>query len=554
MKKVYFIFLLLVLFLAVQVKAEIVVVNSKNWQDIFSGILYSQITGKKGYFIHEPSGSFVLEKLAQEKDKKIFYIKGEKQIAYGFEIILRGKGFDVKTYNAQGKNTAIDLARKAGVKNFIIVDGVYGYNAIAAAQYAILTKSFILFADRTNVDEIISVFNELNAEKIILVGRLDAEIREALENENFKLDIINNGNKIDDSIELAERFLNIKKVNQVHFTQGDIIEISLMDGKFPTLIVGTEVVPDSVINFLKSRDEIETGVMIGGGGTSLAKFIRDKTGINTFVKLGIIKTNEPSVIYNLPLFKIPVYDVALDIVEVNYNLLTNKLEVTYENPINLPLYFLTVQHRILLDEKELGLVGDENVVFLDKNEKKTLFYDVDLVKYKDKKLVLDSTVLYGERAGSLDVRLNKKTRIGFIEVEDNSFIELEKVFYDKRLGRFELFVKNTGETVVYVKPSVTNILVEGVKENFAGNKVKITQGKTSKLIVNAKLTWQDLKENPQINVLLLYGERKNALINELSESVELVIKTTNYLIYIIGITAILIIMIIILIRWKRNNY
>ena len=42
--------------------------------------------------------------------------------------------------------------------NFVILDDSYGYNSISVAPYATASKSWVLFADRNNIDDIVDSY------------------------------------------------------------------------------------------------------------------------------------------------------------------------------------------------------------------------------------------------------------------------------------------------------------------------------------------------------------------------------------------------------------
>lgn len=525
-------FFLLFIFIIPLAAAEQVVINSDDWRDVFAGMLYASITGSKGHFVFEKTQGIQLLQVLDASDKDIFYVKGKQPLISGMDSALSSRDFSVETYNAREEKTALDLARKASVTNFIIVDDIYGYNAISAAPYAVATKSFVLFANRDNINDVADVLSQVSIDKIIILGKVDAEVLEELDSLNPI--IINHGNKFDDNLEIVERFLDINQVNQVSFTSGDRIEASLVDGAFPVLLVGSSRIPDKVMDFLKRNDNIAVGVFIGAEGAELARTIRKEVGIRVLIKFakGITSGGSDQTLYALDTFLIPTHEGIVDIYDARYNLVTKQLEMVYENPTNVPVYALATTHDIFSNDELIISTGDEEEVFLDKKERKTVIYDVDLIAHADEDVKIRSHVIFGETPGALEKVLFKNTSVSFIEIEDDSLIQLKKIVYNKYKQQFEIDVENLKEDKVYVKPHIIDISIARSLEDLAGEQ-QIIEG-TKTITVDALLTDRDLAKNKIIHIVLFYGSREDALIKTLKEDRELIVVTSGYIIYIIA--------------------
>jgi len=74
-----------------------------------------------------------------------------------YEGTLTNEGFVVSgTYKSPGGVEAnLHFIRELPyITNFIVLDDSYGYNAISVAPYAVKSRSWVLFADHDNIDEL----------------------------------------------------------------------------------------------------------------------------------------------------------------------------------------------------------------------------------------------------------------------------------------------------------------------------------------------------------------------------------------------------------------
>src|SRR3989344_2466884 len=130
-----------------------VIINSQDWKDIYTGLLYAQLTGKDAHFIAEKTQGLQLINEVIDKNKKdVLLIESENPVAIGYKSHLENAGFTVEKYlSSDPYQTNLEFAKKAGGENdvhsFIIIDGELGYGAVSVASYALLNHAFVLFAD-----------------------------------------------------------------------------------------------------------------------------------------------------------------------------------------------------------------------------------------------------------------------------------------------------------------------------------------------------------------------------------------------------------------------
>jgi len=106
MKKLSFLFFLLILLPLVNAldidQYNLVIVNSNDWKDVYSGILFSKLLGKKVMFMGNQGNDII--NLIDPKVRKILIIEGDIQKYLNLKALLESKGFSVDEYSKQPLN------------------------------------------------------------------------------------------------------------------------------------------------------------------------------------------------------------------------------------------------------------------------------------------------------------------------------------------------------------------------------------------------------------------------------------------------------------------
>ena len=527
-----------------------ILINSKDWRDVYSGVLYSKFIGASNNFVGSVQHSKIVLGMIS-KDARLLVVSSKKTpYVIGYRSTIENSGYNsVEEIITSTSN--LDLAKRLeSIENFIIIDDAYGYNAISVASYAVISNSYVLFATKDNIGDIIDFFESTNINNIIIFGNVDREVKEELE--VFSPEIINEGDRFDNNLKIIDKYLDIKpETKQIYLSNGEFIEDSLMSGTDPVIFIGKVNIPDQVRNYIK-QSPFQVATLIGNELIGVAQFIKQQIGIPVFVKFAQGARNPTgaiSQVEDLDRFPMPKYNLLLGIYEIRYNLATKNLEVTYENKVDLGTYFKST---ITINTNDGDVVlGDEEAVFIDKGNYKTIVYELDITG-EDEDLKAEIYTLYGESKKSMENILQQTYDINVIQILDDSKIELNSLVYDKRTNNFILEIINTGEVDVYASPEIIDILVNDEFLNFGIEEpIYIKKANTIKIKIEVdELSDKDILENEIIRVNAYYGQRETALFKIAFAEFQFKFKKVNY--YVYGIIILLVLLLLLLEFTKKK--
>jgi len=320
--KIYIFLVVLLTYISVVNAQDQVVINYKDWQEVYSGSLYASLKGVDfHYVVEETQGLQLYKDVLNRQKKNVLLIQGKNPVLFGYKKNLEDIGLSVETESGDdGRETSLLLARRAvielNVTNFIIIDDDLGYTSIAVAPYAIITKSTVIYADRNNVDEVTDFLNSVKVDSLLLYGKTDGTIKEALS--AYNPTIIDTDDKFNDNMRIMERFLRLSPTKQVILTSGDFLEPTFFSNEFPVLLVGSSNLPDKVVEFLQDQD-MKTTIVVGYELGQNAVQIRERTGLRVFLKYGQGRGGQ---LYALDIYPIPSHNPKIDIREIRYNTAT----------------------------------------------------------------------------------------------------------------------------------------------------------------------------------------------------------------------------------------
>ncbi len=525
--------------------AATLVIDSKDWHDVYTGYQYARFKNyDKVLFFSGPLSTDLVTSLIPKNQEVVVIESADNPYFKGYANYLRASGFnkvsEIISKNPYNLNTR--LAMEVNAKNFIVVSDSLGYDAISVAPYAYITDSWVLFVNRENIGKVKSLLDSYASGTVLLYGHLGRSIAEKLRSLNPE--VINNGDRFSDNIEIAERFEKLKPGNSVLVTTGEFIEDEVMtggNGKNPVLFTGLNKVYPGFKEFLK-KHHIKFVTVVGNDLIPMGTKIRDFTNktVAVFVKFGqgftggVRKTGQ---VYSLTVFPLPRYNVKLVIVKADYDPKTNTVYTTYKNKGNMPGYLMSNIH-IKADDKEVLVISDSKPVLIEPNQEMTIPYKADLSDYVNANLTADFYTMYGDGAKIMDkyvlaegaVAPPKNMKIGIVHINDKSKVEFVDITYNKALKRFFVRVKNTGEVNAYVDVHLLSVVVDGIKKDlFYGEQKRILPGETKTLMIKADLSPADILDNEEINVLVLYGQEKNILLNKIKTTSELKVVSGNML-------------------------
>jgi len=527
------------------------IVNSEHWEDVYSTLLYCSFKGIEGEFLTSTKhGTIILNGISTTKRVRVV-TSSDLPYVFNYPSQIRSKNFaGVDEIVVDSAN--IELIRDLNdIKNFIFVDDSFGFNAVAVAPYAILTKSWVFLTNSRNIGEIDAIVNSRNPDKILIYGYVDKTVRDTLS--KYNPEIIDNEDRFKDNIEIVEKYTKINPIQQVVLTNGEFIEREIMSGVEPILFTGRENVPDQIKEYLKNSD-IQIGVLIGNELVGAATNIRRSTGISVMVKFARGARSQAggvSAVEALDMFPLPTPIILLSIHSIKYNRMNSQLEITYKSDANIPIYFKgTIT---LISDSDNQKIGDTEPIFIAPGNFKTVIYSKELSSLNN--LSAEIFTLFGDNPTSLDRILEARTDIEIIDVIDTCRIDIKSVKYNKQKKAFVIKIKNPSPVNCYANVELKDIVIGYTKNTLSTeNPVRILKGKTKNLFIKEELDSDDLVENEIVKLIAYYGEREDGLINRFEGEFPLGIERLTLLTYaIISIILIIIILIIIFVIIKRRE-
>ncbi len=509
-------FLLISLFLF-GILHSIVVINSFDGRDVVSGVYYANVVGESVKFVPQ-SGDVMTTVKKIGSGNSVFLIESKNNPVYaGLDVLLINNWNSVEAYKSEDPyKTNLELAKKSGAKNFILVNPSYGYSAVSVLPYAKLKKAYLLFATKDNIDSLEEVLQD--AESILVYGYVDDEVEKALEATGKRYESINTGDKYGDNIEIVKKYFSLNpSKKQAIFTDGNFLEDSIVAGDDPIIFIGM-LVPDETYKFVK--DEVEKGQMAVGlvvgeeyaqTAYNLKKRINNELGgnkLSVLVKMGQSVPALSEHLLPLDIFVLPGPVVSLSIEEAYYNDKTGAIEIVYRNDGNAFGYFKSSSF-VYVGGEYTATIGDADVVGIKPGEEKGIRYKVDIPPEKEGGIVLNTTVIYGASSKVFDNGFNVVLEAGRVSYEDRSSLIIEDAVYDPAKDEFTAKIKNDGTVDCYFSYSV--------EYSEEGSKIKIEDDTLYKLGVGegkvVKMSNLLIKEpeKAEMKAKVRYGERAGFL-------------------------------------------
>lgn len=544
-----FVILFGLLFLAQGVLAETQVIsNSENWEDVYSSMLYASLTDASGNFLTSTShGSLLLDGIPRSNDIEILSSR-DNPFVFNYENAVAARDY-ASVEEREYRDFNLELVEELDVDNFVIVDGSYGYSAIAVTPYAILTNSWVFLVDRVNIAEVEVAMERIGVENVVVYGYVDREVSDAMDKYNPL--VINSGDRFEDNVEIVKEYKKLSEAKQVLLSNGEFIERELMAGKHPILFTGRENVPDSIGDYLQGSD-IEVGVLVGNELINAATNIRRTAGISVMVKFAQgarAQTSGVSAVEGLDLFYLPTPTLGLEIYSVKYNKAVKQIEVTYHSTSNIPIY---VKGTItIVRDGENKKVGDLDAVFIAPSDYKTLIYpSVDLV---GDDLEAEIYVLFGEVISSLDRELQGSYDMGVVNVIDDCEVEISHVKYNKQRKVFVIGVDNVGDVGCFVDVELSDVEINRVMQTIGTEGSEFVKaGKSINLEIRQRMDSEDLDDNLYANVVAYYGEREESLVGVFRGKFELDVDAFSGTTYLIAI-CLLLLMGLLSVLWQKKE-
>lgn len=529
------------------------IVNSRDWRDVYSSMLYGELSGLNVRFLTSTNhAKLILNAIPKDDDINVFSSQSNPYVA-NYEVLIKAEEFS-STKETVSNTLNLALAQQLpNINKYIIIDDSYGYNAIAAAPYASVDNYYVLFADAGNIDAVDQFLSGKNPASVILFGQLDAQVKDILA--KYNPEIINEGDRFENNMAIVDKYLKVKPTKQVILTNGEFIEQSLMTGDDPVLFIGKANVPEKIRTYITNSD-FEVAILIGNELIATATFIRRQIGISVFVKFaqGARSPEGPiSEVEDLDRFPMPSYVLGMSIDSAVYNSATNTLEVTYKNDFDLATFFTST---IIVLPDNLTL-QDNEAVFLDGAEYKTVPYnqlrDGGTLSINSLEAEAQIITFYGESPEALENQLTATVPISRVTVDDSSLIEISDVVYSPSAQRFFVTVKNIGPVKAYVHPEIVDVLVNDEPTTRASEDVLlIPEGESAQFPIKLKMTEADILDNREVTARAYYGVRENALVKIVLATFPMRLVGADYTVYIIFAVVLLLLIILLFVKKECN--
>ncbi|MGV8162896.1 MAG: hypothetical protein ACP5N2_06215 [Candidatus Nanoarchaeia archaeon] len=563
-----FMFLALVLIFSFSstVSAETrVIINSADWTDVYSGVIYANLRGQQSYFLTSTNHATILKySLPKDLDGLEVVSSRTSPFVVGYKTILEADGYR-NVNELRVSNGNLELAeRLTDITKFIVIDPSYGYNSISVAPLAIQGRYYVLFANRRSINQVSDFLEGKSVTELIVYGQVDREVKEALAEYNPRT--INTGDRFDNNIEIVKMYQDIYSRNfgaprkQAILTNGEFIESSVVSGADPVLFIGFSNVPTQVREYIDSSD-LEVGTLVGNELIGSATFIRRQTGLSVFVKFGQgsrTPSDTISKVEDLDRFPIPRYPLNLDIVSAVINTATGNLEITYQNKAQIGTYFKNLLLTLTQDEVGVTIPDEYEPIFIGPNEFKTVVYPLtdaegNKIDVVGKNITLDITTIYGESPKALEQTLQKSMSVEKVSIIDGAEIEIIDVSFQKAGSKFLIKVKNIGLVDAYVSAELLELYINGEYIIFSSDEVqRVSPGDTIVIEVTTTLTEEDVPENPKITAKVYYGERESVLIKVKQVTVDFKYAAPDYMMYVL-VALLLFLLILFFLRKKCKN-
>jgi hypothetical protein len=530
---------------------EKVVSNSADWKDVYSATLYASLIDKKpGLFLTSSRhGTILLYSIPKEANGTLIVSSRSQPYVINYKSVMDAQGYT--NVEEIVTNTAnLDLAKRLNkdkiVTKYIIVDDAYGYNALSAASYAVIDKYYVIFTSERNIGAVDTFLTDAKPSKLIILGQVDEAVKTRLA--KYNPETINKGDRFDNNIEIVKLYQKVRNSKQILMSNGEFIESSIMSGDDPVLFIGRGTVPSQVQEYIKASD-FQVAVLIGNELINSATAIRRQLGLSVFVKFAQgsrTPTGPIATVEDLDKFQMPRYAVDLGIYSIMYNKATNSLWVTYKNKANLGAY---LKGTITITANgQNKVVGDQDPIFIDKNQYKTITYDVVL---EGENITAKIYTLFGEGKRSLENVLEGDISVENVEILDDSRINITDVSYDKGKGKFIITIQNIGTVDSYVSLEILDLYINGEYITISSPEAVLLKiGDKTKIPVEVVMSDADIQNNPLVKVKGYYGQRENALIKTVYGEYAFKLVSFDYVTY--GLIILIIILLLLIIFGRRK--
>ena len=543
----------ILLFLLIPSFSGTVVVNSNDWREVLLGMEYAHFTGDEVRFLISVRQADALAQNLPPKGVTVIETSNPVMPNYAYYLSKQYSVDAIEKKFKDYKEIQRYILKYFDPKTLVFISEYEPENAIISLPYAFRKNGAVFISES-------SIFSKLGGvNKICIVGHLRRDHQRSILSTAGALGkevvIVNRGSPHANSLELLDKWGKAKKVV---LTTGNFFETTLATSSYPILLVGKSEYPKGLLDELQKAGTSMVYV-VGTELLPVAQKIRADSGrkgrkIYVLWKYGegYSQAGMFSEVSALTMFRIPLPRPNITFMRAIYDSGSKKLYITLFNQGDGAAYFLTTLQIMQYGKIKTTLRDDEPFVIWP-GEVVTKAFTIELEQIGTEGLVASLLGKYGRYEDFLVQILEQERPIEFGVLEDNSEISAVRATYDGRWLR--VYVKNTGSVTAYITGYITLELDKEQREFFGGD-LKLAPGQTGVLKVRIQLTKEDLDANSVVEVHLRYGEKRNLLVNSITQHLELEIVRINLMLVAgIAIPAIIAILLILLIsRRKKRKY
>lgn len=536
---------LVLLLLLPIVSADLVVANSADWKNAYAAGIYARLAGHDFAHLVSPRHS---EFLAQQTppETKILVIESERvPFVRNYASRLSSVGFEVDSLVLSEESFIFELASRLSTRKYLVLDPTYGYDAISVAPYAIATNTFVLFATKNNIVDVVAFLNDHVPERVTMYGDLDKEVRSALA--DFQPNVINQGNRYKNNLFIADQMQRLTNSRQAILTNGEFLERDMFVAGQPLVFIGRTSPPVEVLRYLRAAP-FDAFVLLGNDLMDSAQIIKNDIKRPLFVKFGkgITGSDGYKEVQGLDILLTPIIDLLLKAESVAYNTVTGQIEFIVSNEKFAKTYFIP-SIVIQADGRPVVTLGEGVADLIDARETRGLTYGADLAPYLTDNLTAQIFVPYGSTEEAVEYSLSEKMPISIISENDLCDLEINSVSYNKKTQRFAV-------EVFSAEPCYAQVMVRGVIVNdttVSPRSETILLNDTTVVEIKQRLDDVDVADNDEITVQLRYGKRENVLTQIIEQRLPL--KLVRDISLMVIIAAVIAVLTVIIILWSRKR-
>ncbi len=502
---------------------DINIVNSENWDDVYSLMLYSGQNNEPAFFVNAETVASLTRQIPP-KSNVMLYESDDNPYIPNLAGQLRSAGFTVDDV-VELDNFNTELASKSS--KYILVSEDNFRMTVTLAPFAKNNNYWVYIVNDQNLDVVVEQIQ--GADEVIAVGNFRRDFMDSLK--PHITEVINNDNVYLDSQAIAQR---MNDLSNVLLADGTLIESEFFTTDNAVLISGYNKLIDNTFEFLQNND-VQATVIVGNKLAVIGEQIRERSNkeISVFVKFGQSVVGSTEKIYALPMFPMPEAITNLNVNRVIYNPKSKELIVYFENLGNTGVYELSTITIKTGDEEELISVADKEKVYLGAGEVLPVIYSADIpIEELDNESFAEFYTSYGKSATEFDSFLTMADKYSppfrsSIEVKeldtDDATMSFVSAAYYSGLKRVGVELSNDWIDKIYVRVKVNGVIINGLETDLTADGM-ILPGKTKVVYLPAELDEVDLEENDELDIDILYGSQEDLLLKHLAQIVPFEVK------------------------------